>query len=296
MVIMARARQSRKQWRPKAVIQSAAAQHRSNANHLVSSILQDRHDSVPPTCADETLRTTSKKKSKAPLSTITEGQTLNNNNALNNERNALMLQLSTAVLSSSNIRPSINITSSSGDVLDDDERDEIALFVQQQSEKFKNKNSNNNNNSDHHHHHHQLHDENENPIEILPSTSLNSKDKIEQNCKSKTNNRSSQTENHLPCHYPAKRMKTRLKEETNSDGTSITASNITDNTGKIAKRKAYSRMKKERKATQTLIIVLSKCEQISREYFECVHKCQYDRMRGNETTRRRRKRKKNGFD
>jgi len=175
---------------------------------------------------------------------------------LNNERNALMLQLSTAVLSSSNIRPSINITSSSGDVLDDDERDEIALFVQQQSEKFKNKNSNNNNNSDHHHHHHQLHDENENPIEILPSTSLNSKDKIEQNCKSKTNNRSSQTENHLPCHYPAKRMKTRLKEETNSDGTSITASNITDNTGKIAKRKAYSRMKKERKATQTLIIVL----------------------------------------
>ena len=268
MVIMARARQSRKQWRPKAVIQSAAAQHRSNANHLVSSILHHRHDSTALAHADETLRTTSKgSKSKAPLTTITEGQTLchnSNNNSVNNEHNALMLQLSTAVLSSPSIRPSINVTSSSGDALDDDDRDELALFVQKQAEKMKNKNSNNNNNSVHHH----PHDEHESPIEILPSTTLNSNAKDEPNCRSKMNSRSSQTENHLPCHFPAKRMKTRLKEETNSDGASITASNITDNTGKIAKRKAYSRMKKERKATQTLIIVLSKCEQDhQREYF-----------------------------
>lgn len=265
MVIMARARQSRKQWRPKAVIQSAAAQHRSNANHLVSSILQDRQDSNNPEHPDQILRTKSKSKSKTTLTTIAEGHVLNNNNN-NNDRNALMLQLSTAVLSAPNLRPSINVTSSSGDALDDDERDDIALFVQQQSQTLNNKSPNNNttgnnkNNVDHHH----VNDP-ENPIEILPNATPPTDVTADQNCPLKTTTRSSQTENHLPCHYPAKRVKTRLKEETNSDGTSLTTTHLQDNTGKIAKRKAYSRMKKERKATQTLIIVLSEFQTCKRE-------------------------------
>ncbi|CAF2590353.1 unnamed protein product [Rotaria sp. Silwood2] len=59
------------------------------------------------------------------------------------------------------------------------------------------------------------------------------------------------------CHYPAKRVKIRLKAKINSDGSAIPTTVITSTSNvRVAKRKAYSLMKKERKATQTLIIVL----------------------------------------
>lgn len=251
MVIMARARQSRKQWRPKAVIESAAAQHRSNANHLVTSFLQDRQETNAPKVPNDTEKTTAMStKPKKPLSTIAETTPSENNT---NERNALMLQLSTAGLTPA-VRASINVTSSSGDQLDEDERDDIALFVQQEQRQLINKNKNNNHRQDAH----------ENQIEILSPTPFVALDKDdpdpEADSELKNNTRSSQTENHLPCHFPAKRMKTRLKAKANADGAPLTTSTAPDNTVKIAKRKAYSRMKKERKATQTLIIVLSMCE------------------------------------
>lgn len=234
MVIMARARQNRKQWRPKAAIESAAAQHRTNANHLLTTFLQDKQN--------ETIQlptTTSTNLNECPLITNNnESSPLTNNPT---DRNVLMLQLSTPVLSPA-LRASINITSSSGEQLDDDERDDIALFV---------------------HHEQQANNKlaHENQIEILPST-ITSNMKSENSKKSHTRStttRSSQTDNHHDSHhYSAKRFKTRLKTKSDSDGLTITTSTTQgNNTTKIAKRKAYSRMKKERKATQTLIIVLS---------------------------------------
>ena len=231
MVIMARARKNRKQWRPKAAIESAAAQHRTNANHLVTSFLNDRDH--PPI----------NNSSSSPLTTK-PSMLINSSDPLANipEPNTLMLQIATPVLPST-LRASINVTSSSGDQLDDDERDDIALFVHHEQEenykKAKNK-------TDH-----------ENQIEILPSTIRTSDVKFDDSTHFQTNTRSSQTETHPPCHYPAKRFKTRLKAKTNSDGIPVTTSTTQANNTKTAKRKAYSRMKKERKATQTLIIVLS---------------------------------------
>ena len=251
MVIMARARKSRKQWRPKAVIESAAAQHRTNANHLVTSFLQDRHEAKEPKAPNNSGKTSPlSTKSKKPLSTIAETTTPENNI---NDHSALMLQLSTAVLTPA-VRASINVTSSSGEQLDDDERDDIALFVQQEQRQLINKNNNNNHKPNDH----------ENEIEILPTAPFAITDKEDPDPNAdpdlKVDTRGSQTENHLPCHFPAKRMKTRLKAKANTDGATLTTSTVPDNTVKIAKRKAYSRMKKERKATQTLIIVLSMCE------------------------------------
>lgn len=242
MVIMARARKNRKQWRPKAAIQSAAAQHRTNANHLVTSFLHDRNDPTTPTNnnTDHALNST-------PLLTTKPSVTPHETMPLtsNPERNMLMLQLSTPVLSPG-MRASINITSSSGDQLDDDERDDIALFVhQEQEENYKQ------NHRDRH----------ENQIEILPSTARTSNPKLEESAMFPTTTRSSQTENLTHCHYPAKRFKTRLKTKTSADGIPVTTSTTQANNTKIAKRKAYSRMKKERKATQTLIIVLSMSEE-----------------------------------
>jgi hypothetical protein len=152
-----------------------------------------------------------------------------------------MLQLSTPVLSSA-LRASINITSSSGDQLDDDECDDIALFVhQEQQDNYKKTDP----------------DNHENQIEILPSTTITSNVKFANPTHFQTTTRSSQTDNHHHSHYPVKRFKTRLKTRTNTDGLPVTTSIKQTNNTKTAKRKVYSRMKKERKATQTLIIVLS---------------------------------------
>lgn len=231
MVIMARARKNRKQWRPKAAIESAAAQHRSNANNLVTSFLNDRQDTNHPTI----INTTSTMPTDPPQIPNEPGPLINNP-----DRNALMLQLATPALSPA-LRASINVTSSSGEQLDDDERDDIALFVHhEQQENYKN------NKIDH-----------ENQIEIIPPTKLPSNVKFDDSTHFNTITRSSQTENHHHSHYPAKRFKTRLKTKTNSQGLPITTSTNPANNTKITKRKAYSRMKKERKATQTLIIVLS---------------------------------------
>jgi hypothetical protein len=231
MVIMARARKNRKQWRPKAAIESAAAQHRSNANHLVTSFLQDRNDINHPT----NINTTSTPRTDSPI-IINETLPLSNNP----ERNVLMLQLSTPVLSPA-LRASINVTSSSGEQLDDDERDDIALFVHHEQQQNYKKNK----------------DNHENQIEILPTQSGTSNVKCDKSSHFKTTTRSSQTENNDHSNYSAKSFKTRLKTKTNSDGLPPTTNTIQANSAKIAKRKAYSRMKKERKATQTLIIVLS---------------------------------------
>lgn len=235
---MARARKNRKQWRPKAAIESAAAQHRSNANHLITSFFQDRQDTTNPTITNETFDHKISTKPNKPLIVSNETVPLTNNT----DRNVLMLQLSTPALSPA-IRASINVTSSSGDQLDDDERDDIALFVHQ--EQLENNKKNNKN-------------EHDNQIEILPSTTAISNVKFNNPLDFKTTTRSSQTENHHNFQSSAKRFKTRLKTKPDSHDSPVTT-NITqtNNTTKIAKRKAYSRMKKERKATQTLIIVLS---------------------------------------
>ena len=225
MVIMAQARKTRKQWRPKAVIESAAAQHRTNADHLVTSYYQERNSMVNPvSMAPERTSIT------LPID-LNEPLAVNTPTALGSHRNSLMLKLSTPVLSPM-MGSSGNITSAFGEQNDDEEGDELVLFVQHEQTNGNNKL------------------ELDNQIEILSTEATNFKTK---NC-------SSQTDNDHHCHYPAKRIKTRLKKvKTNSDGSPVTAVVTTaTNTAKVAKRKAYSRMKKERKATQTLIIVLSK--------------------------------------
>jgi len=228
MVIMAQARKNRKQWRPKAIIESAAAQQRSNADNLITTFYQDKQSTANPISIvpDKTSLT-------LPID-INETLPVPNK-ALETCHNSLMLTLSTPVLSTV-CYPLINQASSSGEQNDDEERDDIALFIQH--EQANGNNNNNNNNKEHDY-----------QIEILPSNVTYHKTK---NC-------SSQTDNEHHCHYPAKRIKTRLKSKTESDGSAITATvNTLTNNVKIGKRKAYSRMKKERKATQTLIIVLSK--------------------------------------
>lgn len=242
IVIMARARQNRKQWRPKAAIQSAAAQHRSNADQLLTSLLHNRRSSNHAVIMNDTLHNTTS-------STLNKSQPIANESVPlpnDNECNTFVLQLSAPALAPV-VRPSINITSSSGDQLDDDERDDIALFVHGEQKRL-------NSTCNHHWEH-------ENRIEILPSPSMTSPMKSDSHQSFKTTTRSSQTENdHNNGRYPTKHSKTRLKSS-DSHNLSITTSAlppINNNNNKIAKRKAYSRMKKERKATQTLIIVLSK--------------------------------------
>lgn len=229
MVIMARARKNRKQWRPKAAIQSAAAQHRTNANHLLTNFLHDRPDPTSPSSHNDlTLSSNS----------ILTTKFTNDSTVLtpNPKRNVLMLQLSTPVIAS-NLRSSVNVTSSSGDQLDDDERDDIALFVHQEQEENDRKRRT---------------DNPSNPTETLPNKTKSSNKIVDHTMSLPTATRSSQTENHFP-----KDMKARLKTRTNLDGLPVTTSIAQTNNSKITKRKVYSRMKKERKATQTLIIVLS---------------------------------------
>ena len=216
MVIMAQAKKTRKQWRPKAVIESAAAQHRTNADHLITAYYQEKQSTMnPPSIVPDKTSIT------LPVD-INETLPINR---LEHQRNSLMLKLSTPVLSPG--LPSVNLTSSSNEQNDDEEeRDDSILYVE----------------------HDQTNGNNQ--IEVLPSDDINFKTK---NC-------SSQTDNDHHSRHTAKRLKTRLKKsKTNSAGTAITAAvNLSANNVKVAKRKAYSRMKKERKATQTLIIVLSK--------------------------------------
>jgi hypothetical protein len=221
---MAQARKNRKQWRPKAVIESSAAQHRTNADHLITSYYQERQSTINPTSI-----VPEKTSITLPID-LTE--TLPINTVLDSERNSLMLKLSTPVL-----RPSTTITSSSGDQIDDDDEcDNIDLFVQQEQPNGNKKN------------------EHETQIEILLPTN-----KTSNIIHFKTTNRGSQTDTDGRCHYPAKRVKTRLKNKNNSNNiVKATTTTTSPNNVKVAKRKAYSRMKKERKATQTLIIVLSK--------------------------------------
>jgi dopamine D2-like receptor len=234
MVIMARARKNRKQWRPKAAIQSAAAQHRTNVNHLVTSLRHDPSHSIMNNDTNTTFNST-----MATKSTLLTNETVPLTN--NPGRNVLKLQLSTPTLSPG-LRASINVTSSSGDQIDDDERDDIALFVHHEQQEKNRKNKK---------------DEHANQIEILPSTTSTSNARFADPTDFQTTTRSSQTENNLHSHYPDKHFKTRLKTKTSTDGLPITKAIIQTNNTKIAKRKVYSRMKKERKATQTLIIVLS---------------------------------------
>jgi len=229
MVIMAQARKTRRQWRPKTVIESAAAQHRSNADNLITTFYQDIQSTANP------ISIVADKTSLTLPSDINETLPAPNK-ALEIRRNSLMLKLSTPVLSPV-CYPLINRTPSSGEQNDDEERDDdIALFIEH--EQTNGNNNNNNNNKEH-----------DNQIEILPSNVTYHKTK---NC-------SSQTDNEHHGHYPAKRGKTRLKSKTKTDGSVTAAVNTSTSNVKVGKRKAYSRMKKERKATQTLIIVLSKC-------------------------------------
>ncbi|CAF3995735.1 unnamed protein product, partial [Rotaria sp. Silwood1] len=126
-------------------------------------------------------------------------------------------------------------TSLTNEQIEDEERDDVALFVQHEKTYENNKN------------------ESENRIENLTSNNNNATNIVH----FKKNNRSSQTDYHDHCPYSTKRVKTRLKTKMNSDGSAIPETVIAStNNARVAKRKAYSRMKKERKATQTLIIVL----------------------------------------
>jgi hypothetical protein len=217
---MAQAKKNRKQWRPKAVIQSAAAQHRTNADNLITSFYQERPSIVnPPSIIPEKTSLT------IPID-LHETSPINHN-TLETQRNSLVLKLSAPVLT-----PLMDLRVSSSEQNDDEERDDVTLFVEHDQTNGKNTT------------------EYSNQIEILSSN--NASNVIHFNRK----NCSSQTDND---HHSSKRVKTRLKTKTNSDGSAITAAVKTStNNVKVAKRKAYSRMKKERKATQTLIIVLSK--------------------------------------
>ncbi|UJR33371.1 hypothetical protein I4U23_020819 [Adineta vaga] len=234
MVIMARARKNRKQWRPKAAIESAAAQHRSNVNNLVTSFLHDRHDSDHPPVLSDSIDAKLFEQASKPPTLINEPLPLSNTNG----PNPLALSLSTPALAPS-LRASINVTSSSGDPMDDDERDDVALFVHDEQKRHAEKTIL------------------DNQIEVLSTTLPKSNKKFSNPIGFKmTPMCKSEKENHHTSPEKKNSFKTRLKTETNSHGLSTTATKTQPNNTKNAKRKVYSRMKKERKATQTLIIVL----------------------------------------
>ncbi|CAF1327879.1 unnamed protein product [Rotaria sp. Silwood1] len=215
VVIMRQARKNRKQFRPKTIIESSAAHHRTNADHLITSYYQER-----PSTINQTSIT-------SPID-LNETSPIHINTSLESQRNSLMLKLSTPVLSSG-LCPLMNVVSATSEQNDDDERDDISFFVPHEQTNGNNKN------------------QHEKQMENISPNIINFK----------TKNRSSQTDIENHCHYPAKRVKTRLKAKINSDGSAVPTTVIAStNNVRVAKRKAYSRMKKERKATQTLIIVL----------------------------------------
>ncbi|CAF0929559.1 unnamed protein product [Adineta steineri] len=241
LVIMAQAKKNRKQWRPKAAIESAAAAHRSNVDNLVTSFLHERQDSIHPPNNDIIDNNNISENPQKHSKLVNQSVPLINNN--NNESTPLGLK-SSSPATKEKLRASINITSSSGDPLDDDERDDVALFVHDEQKNTNNNNTTTNNKTDH-----------DNQIEILSSTIPKSNSKFDNSTGFQTHVvcKVVETENH---HQTTNSFKTRLKTETNSQGLPITTCTSQANNVKIAKRKAYSRMKKERKATQTLIIVL----------------------------------------
>lgn len=228
-VIMAQAKKNRKQWRPKAIIESAAAQHRTNADHLVTTYYQERQSIVnsPSIVPEKTSLTMPIDLNEtSPINTTT----------LDTHRNSLMLKLSTPVLGAPVHSLAGNAPASSSDQNDEEERDDVALFALPHQ-------ANGQNRSEH-----------DNHIEILTSmnTATNAAPTTWRNC-------SSQTDDSQRRHSSAKRAKARLKTKVLADGSAVTAAVKTStNNAKVVKRKVYSRMKKERKATQTLIIVLSK--------------------------------------
>jgi len=227
---MAQAQKNRKQWRPKAVIEQQAAQHRSNADNLVTAYYQEKQSNAnPPSIVPDKTSLT------LPID-INETLSIDPK-ALETQCNSLMLKLSTSVLSPACYSTPTKRSSSSVEQNEDEECDDVALFIPHEQTNGK-KNI-----------------ENDNQIEILSSNN-NNNNNISDVIQFKTKNCSSQTDDdhHLP-----KRTKTRLKTNPNADSSAVAAAVQTStNNVKIAKRKAYSRMKKERKATQTLIIVLSK--------------------------------------
>ena len=225
MVIMAQARKNRKQWRPKAVIESAAAQHRSNADNLITSYYHEKQSTANPVSI-----AAEKSSSTVPIDMNETGLSVPRR-SLDIERNSLMLKLSTPVLTPLCFPPSSKQTEHHEEI----EHDETARFLRHEQS-----NGKKNNDPD-------------NQIEILSPT--------ESQQQLKTKNCSSQTDNANRRHHSNKRVKARLKNQFNSTASSAITSTVQTSTNsnvKITKRKAYSRMKKERKATQTLIIVLSK--------------------------------------
>lgn len=240
MVIMAQARKNRKQWRPKAAIESAAAQHRTNVNSLVTSFLQDRRDSGQLPVHNDSIehKILEQTNNKIPLLPH-EPQPASNNVRANN----LALNVAMPVLAPS-LRASINVTSSSGDPLDDDERDDIALFVHNEQKRHSKK------------------ADRDNQIEVLAASAparAHARTSVPK-LSSKPTHAADRSEVESPHQAPSmtnSAQKAHLKTETNAHGLPITSSATQANNTKNAKRKAYSRMKKERKATQTLIIVLS---------------------------------------
>ncbi|CAF0931282.1 unnamed protein product [Adineta ricciae] len=234
MVIMAQARKNRKQWRPKAAIQSAAAQHRSNVNNLVTSYLHDRHDSNHQPALSDSIDAKLFEQASKPATLPNEALPTSKNNGTNT------LALNTTGLTPS-IRASINVTSSSGDPMDDDERDDIALFVHNEQKRHTKKL------------------DPDNQIEVLPIALSKSNNNFGNSIGvQKTTVDKPDKANHNDTDHHNSSFTTRLKAETNSHGIPATTTQNPVNNAKTAKRKAYSRIKKERKATQTLIVVLSK--------------------------------------
>lgn len=230
MVIMAQARKTRKQWRPKAVIESAAAQHRSNADNLITSYYHEKQSTANPVSIvpEKTSLTLPIDSNETALNTRRRSFDL--------ERNSLMLKLSTPVLTPLCFPPAKQ-PSSSGEQNEEIEPDETVFFLPHGQTNGKKTT------------------DQDNQIEIL---ALDDPNPLKtKNCSSQTDN-NTDGDNHL-CN---KRFKARLKNKSITNSSAITAAvQTSSNNVKTAKRKAYSRMKKERKATQTLIIVLSKFHQ-----------------------------------
>ena len=226
---MARARQNRKQWRPKAVIETAAAQHRSNVNHLVTSYLQERGNSSNTMIVDAA----STKPDNPPIIND-HSKILANSKA----SNASTLDSLKPVLPST-LRSSIHVTSLPCDQIDDNERDDIVLFVHHEQQQPQQRRQHNNYNKQ------------ESYVQILPPTTIKS------NVKCHNSNCSAQSESHQQINHPTETSKAYGKKKSSSHNLTTTTNAIQTNNTKVTKRKAYSRMKKERKATQTLIIVLS---------------------------------------
>lgn len=204
LVIMAQARKTRKQLRPKAIIQSAAAQHRNNADTLITSYYNERQSiaNIASVGGERTSLTL-----PIDLNELNPAAVVR---SLDTQRNSLMLKLTTPALSAP-------LCLASSEPIDDG-FDPFDRHEQTNGEK---------------------------PLEMA--------------ARNKTKNCSSQTDRIDSAHRSAKRSKGRLKSKASLDGSAVAAAvKSTANNVKTAKRKAYSRMKKERKATQTLIIVLSK--------------------------------------